>query len=114
MDITADADYRYAMLEEPVPAGCEVGPGDDRNQPQGLAFEDGGGGYVRQEVRDNRVVFFFDALPKGRTTLTYRLHAETPGTYRALPGIGSLVYFPEIRGSSLPATAIVTEAGEWE
>src|SRR5439155_21053386 len=24
VEITADADYRYAMLEDPIPAGCEV------------------------------------------------------------------------------------------
>ena len=24
LEITADADYRYAMLEDPIPAGCEV------------------------------------------------------------------------------------------
>ena len=109
VEITADANYRYAMLEEPIPAGCEVEPGDDQYRPAGLVYEEGGGGYARQETRDNRVVFFFDSLPKGKTRLTYRLHVETPGLYRILPGIAFLVYFPEIRGNGLPVHARITE-----
>jgi uncharacterized protein YfaS (alpha-2-macroglobulin family) len=114
VDVTADANYLYAMIEEPIPAGCEVQPGDQQYRPQQIYFEGnqyGGypGGYVRQEVHDNRVVFFFDSLPKGRTRLIYHLHAETPGLYRILPGIGSLVYFPEIRGNSLPVHAKVID-----
>ena len=124
VEITADADYRYAMVEEPIPAGCEVEPGDEQNRPAGLVYEGSGGGYgngygngyggsrggyARQETHDNRVVFFFDALPKGKTRLTYRLHAETPGLYRILPSIASLVYFPEVRGNGLPVHARITE-----
>jgi uncharacterized protein YfaS (alpha-2-macroglobulin family) len=118
LEITADADYRYATMEEPLPAGFEVAPGDEQYRPMGLAFDrldqNGlpiayGGGYVHQEVRDNRVVFFFDDLPKGRTSLTYRLHAETPGEYRILPGTASLVYFPEIRGTAAPARAEIID-----
>ena len=109
VEITADANYRYAMLEEPIPAGCEVEPGDDQFRPSGLVYEEGGGGYARQETRDNRVVFFFDSLPKGKTRLTYRLHAETPGLYHILPSLASLVYFPEIRGNGLPVHARITE-----
>jgi len=108
VDVTADANYKYAMLEEPIPAGCEVAPPDETFRPWGLAFENGTG-YVRQEVRDNRVVFFFSDLPKGKATFTYRLHAETPGIYRILPSIASLVYFPEIRANSAPARARIGE-----
>jgi uncharacterized protein YfaS (alpha-2-macroglobulin family) len=108
VDVTADANYRYALLEEPIPAGCEVAPPDEMLRPWGLAFENGGG-YVRQEVRDDRVVFFFSDLPKGRATLTYRLHAETPGNFRILPSVASLVYFPEIRGNSAPVRARIGE-----
>ena len=100
VEITADADYRYVQLEEPIPAGCEVAPieGSDGSYP--LDSSEGAAGYSRQEVRDDRVVFFFDSLPKGRTRLTYRLRAETPGSYQVLPGLASLTYYPEIRGNS--------------
>jgi uncharacterized protein YfaS (alpha-2-macroglobulin family) len=108
VEITAEANYRYALLEEPIPAGCEVAPPDEMLRPLGLTFETGGG-YVRQEVRDNKVVFFFNDLPKGRARLIYRLHAETPGTYRILPSLASLVYFPEVRGNSAPVKARIGE-----
>ncbi|MBV9848349.1 MAG: hypothetical protein JO250_01550, partial [Armatimonadetes bacterium] len=109
VEITADADYRYAMLEDPIPAGCEVAPGagEDGNFP--LDFSEGNVGYTRQETRDNRVVFFFDNLPKGKTRLTYRLRAETPGSYRILPGVASLTYFPDVRGNSGLATSQIGE-----
>lgn len=101
VDITADADYRYVQLEDPIPAGCEVAGSTGSNDGSYPAdFSDGSLGYTRQEIRDNRVVFFFDSLPKGRTQVTYHLHAETPGAYQVLPGIASLTYFPEIRGNS--------------
>lgn len=100
VDLTADADYRYALLEEPIPAGCEV-------MPEGDTDDDSTRGGIRREVHDNRLVFFFDALPQGRTHLTYRLRTETPGTFRILPSIASLVYFPEVRGNSGLATVQV-------
>ncbi len=100
VEINADAAYRYVQVEDPLPAGCEVVSGNGEDGAYPLDSSDGAAGYARQEVRDNRVVFFFDSLPKGRTRLTYKLKAETPGVYQVLPGIASLTYFPEVRGSS--------------
>lgn len=99
-EIIAGTDYRYVQLEDPIPAGCEVSPGGGEDGSYPLDSSEGATGYTRQEVRDDRVVFFFDSLPKGRTRLTYRLHAETPGAYQVLPSLAALTYFPEIRGSS--------------
>ncbi len=100
VDLTADADYRYALLEEPIPAGCEVVPEDDTDGRDDRIN-------IRREVHDNRLVFFFDKLPQGRLHLAYRLRTETPGTFRILPSIASLVYFPEVRGNSGLATVNV-------
>ncbi len=99
-EITAAENYKYAVVEDPIPAGCEVDTSESIVQ---------GGYFMRREVRDNRVVFFFDNLPKGKTEVTYRLHAETPGVYRILPSIGSLAYFPEVRGNSAPVKARITD-----
>ncbi|MDQ2686232.1 MAG: MG2 domain-containing protein [Armatimonadota bacterium] len=106
VELTADADYRYGILEEPIPAGCEVKTPEDGNPP---VESSGSTGYVRQEVRDSKVVFFFDSLPHGKTTVSYTLHAETPGAYRILPSLASLVYFPEVRGNSGLAKAQIGE-----
>ena len=100
VEITADSDYRYVQLEDPLPAGCEVVSSDSDDGRYPLDSSEGVAGYTRQEVRDDRVVFFFDSLPKGRTRLTYKLRAETPGAYQVLPDLASLTYYPEIRGNS--------------
>ncbi len=103
-ELEADAHYRYAILEDPIPSGCEVAPPSSSDGRFAMpAFIDGERmrpAFVRQEVRDDRVVFFLNDLPKGRTRLTYRIHTEAPGLCRVLPATASLVYFPEVRGNS--------------
>ncbi|MFQ6131352.1 MAG: alpha-2-macroglobulin [Armatimonadota bacterium] len=87
--VLAEENMRYVLLEEPIPAGCEVVAGDDR--PYGEAWD-------RREVWDNRVVFFFDYLPKGEHFVEYVLRTEAPGQYNILPSMATLMYFPEVRG----------------
>jgi uncharacterized protein YfaS (alpha-2-macroglobulin family) len=106
--------YRYVTLEEPIPAGYEVAPQDNPSQNQ-YAFSSSGNPdqdyYWRRDVRDDKVVYFFNRLPAGRTTRSYTLHAETPGFYSILPAIASLTYFPEIRGNSGLVQVQVVEQG---
>ena len=110
VEINADADYRHVTVEDPVPAGCQIESAGDGQSSYPVDFcENGDAGYIRQEVRDSKVVFFFDHLPKGRTRLTYRLDAETPGRYRILPDIAALTYFPEVRGNSGLASVQIGE-----
>ena len=47
---------------------------------------------------DNRIVFFFDYLPRGMHEVSYVLRTEAPGLYNILPSTASLMYFPEVRG----------------
>ncbi len=116
LEVTADANYRYVLLEDPIPAGCEV----DENEEGVSSILDSdailrpfsgefGSSYVRREVKDNHVAFLCDSVPEGRSHFHYRLHAETPGDYRVLPSIATLVYLPEIRGNSAPVRATILE-----
>ena len=89
LQLTVKEDIHYAMLEEPIPAGCEVISGDD--SPWGKPWD-------RREVWDNRIVFFFDYLPRGMHEVSYVLRTEAPGLYNILPSTASLMYFPEVRG----------------
>jgi len=103
--IDADANYQYVMVEDPIPAGCEVMDEDDDNQSYRLSGDWYGGdspyrSFVRREVRDNRVVFFVSYMQKGPVYINYRLYAQTPGIYRILPTQAYLTYFPEISGTS--------------
>ncbi len=89
VQVTVNEDIHYAMLEEPIPAGCEVLSGDD--SPWGQAWD-------RREVWDNRLVFFFDYLPRGVHEMSYVMRTEAPGLYNILPSTASMMYFPEVRG----------------
>lgn len=87
--LKANEDLHYAMLEEPIPAGCEVIGGDEEpwNNP-----------WDRREVWDRRIIFFFDYLSEGVHEISYVMRAEAPGAYKILPSTASLMYFPEVRG----------------
>jgi uncharacterized protein YfaS (alpha-2-macroglobulin family) len=52
------------------------------------------------ELRDEKVVFFIGLLEQGQHILRYKLRAETPGHFHALPASGAAMYAPEIRAIS--------------
>jgi uncharacterized protein YfaS (alpha-2-macroglobulin family) len=85
-------DYEYVLFEDMKPAGFE--PDDVRS---GYTWE-GLGAY--REFRDNRVAFFVRALPLGKHNLSYRLRAEIPGKFSALPAKANGMYAPELRANS--------------
>jgi len=106
VNITANANYKYVMLEEPIPAGCEVIDSDDMSpflpQPYGC----------RREVRDNKVVYYFDSLPSGLTQVSYSLATLTPGTFSIIPGNVSLVYAPEVRATENFGAATIVDSSD--
>jgi len=85
-------DYEYILLEDMKPAGLEpveVRSGYTRNAM---------GAYV--EYRDNRVVLFQRRLARGTHSISYRMRAEIPGRFSALPARISAMYAPELKGNS--------------
>jgi uncharacterized protein YfaS (alpha-2-macroglobulin family)/tetratricopeptide (TPR) repeat protein len=90
--IESKNDYEYILLEDMKAAGCEpvaVQSGYNGNEL---------GAYM--ELRDNRVALFVRNLARGRHSLSYRMRAETPGQFSALPTCASAMYAPELRGNS--------------
>ena len=79
-------------VEDMKAAGCE--PVDIQS---GYAAN-GLGAYM--ELRDERVCFFVRALARGKHSLSYRLRAEVPGQFSALPTRASAMYAPELRANS--------------
>jgi hypothetical protein len=92
LEIDSKNDYEYLVFEDMKAAGFE--PVDLRSGYSGSAL----GAYV--EFRDERVVFFVRALPRGKHSVSYRMRAETPGRFAALPTRASAMYAPELRGNS--------------
>jgi len=85
-------DYEYLIFEDKKAAGFE--PVDLRSGYNGNAL----GAYM--ELRDDRVNFFVRRLPRGKYSLAYRVRAEVPGKFSALPTVGQAMYAPELKGNS--------------
>jgi hypothetical protein len=85
-------DYEYIVFEDMKAAGCEpvaLRSGYNANEL---------GAYM--ELRDNRVTFFVRQLARGRHSVSYRMRAEIPGEFSALPTRASAMYAPELKGNS--------------
>jgi alpha-2-macroglobulin len=90
--IESKNDYEYILFEDMKAAGCEpvaVQSGYNGNEL---------GAYM--ELRDNRVALFVRNLARGRHSVSYRMRAEIPGRFSALPTKASAMYAPELRGNS--------------
>jgi uncharacterized protein YfaS (alpha-2-macroglobulin family) len=95
VELTIDSsnDYEYLVFEDMKAAGLE--PVDIRS---GYAWGDGLSSNV--ELRDEKVALFVDRLPQGTRVLRYRMRAEIPGKFHALPTNGYAMYAPEVRAIS--------------
>ncbi len=90
--IASKNDYEYIVFEDMKAAGFEPvkvrsGYGDD-----------GMGAYV--EYRDEKVVFFVRRLARGTHSVSYRMRAEIPGRFSALPTKAAAMYAPELKANS--------------
>ncbi len=98
--IRTERDYEYLAFEDPKPAGCEP-----LQLQSGSAWENGLWGNV--ELRDEKVVFFASALSAGEHMLRYKLRAETPGVFRAMPASGFAMYTPDICGNTMEQVVVI-------
>lgn len=92
LEIDSKNDYEYLLFEDPKASGfesVEVRSGYNGNEMHA---------YV--EFRDERVAFFVRALARGQHSLSYRLRAEIPGKFSALPTKASAMYAPELKANS--------------
>lgn len=92
LEIESKNDYEYIVFEDMKAAGfepVEVRSGYNRE-----------GMHAYVEYRDERVVFFCRSLARGKHSVKYRVRAEIPGKFNALPTKISAMYAPELRGNS--------------
>ena len=92
LEIASKNDYEYVMFEDMKAAGFE--PVEVRSGYNGNDM----GAYV--EFRDERVCFFVRQLARGQNSVSYRLRAEIPGQFSALPTKASAMYAPELKANS--------------
>jgi uncharacterized protein YfaS (alpha-2-macroglobulin family) len=90
-------DWRYLMLEDPIPAGTEQvenEEGYDLEKPASWFFGS------EREFRDDRTTFFLTDFTRGRYEFTYMLKVTQPGTFSAMPARISPMYVPGVSASS--------------
>jgi hypothetical protein len=92
LSIDSKNDYEYILIEDMKAAGfgpAELLSGYDGNEL---------GAYA--EFHDDRVSFFCRTLARGQHSVSYRLWAQTPGQFGALPARISAMYAPELTANS--------------
>jgi hypothetical protein len=93
LKVRAPRDFEYVLIEDPLPAGCEVADAGKVDRSEWRNW------WADQEVRDEKVTFFARRLPRGESTLEYHLRPEIPGDYHVMPTEIYAMYEPEIRAS---------------
>ena len=90
--IRSKNDYEYIVFEDMKAAGFEPVKVRSGYARTGL------GAYM--ELRDEKVCFFVRRLARGKHSVSYRLRAEIPGKFSALPTRAYAMYAPELKANS--------------
>ena len=110
--VKTDVARRYVAVVDPLPAGIEP-----LNTKLATVRRSRGSRSDRQtwkdywdhtELRDSEARAFRDYLPKGETTLTYRVRVALPGKYTRMPARVEQMYAPEVNGRSAVVRVEVT------
>ena len=92
LEIDSKNDYEYVVFEDMKAAGFE--PVETQSGYNGNDLN------AYMELRDERVCFFARTLARGKHSVAYKLRAEIPGKFSALPTRASAMYAPELRANS--------------
>ncbi len=92
LEIDSKNDYEYVIFEDLKAAGVEAVDLQSGYTSGGL------GAYV--EYRDERVAFFLRSLSRGKHSVSYRVRAEIPGKFSALPARAWAMYAPELKANA--------------
>ncbi len=90
LTIISPKEYKYVILEDYLPAGFEAA---DRGRLESWEWTFW---WVDRDVRDDRVSFYIETLPKGKKVIEYEVRAIVPGTYKALAPTVQGMYDPKI------------------
>jgi uncharacterized protein YfaS (alpha-2-macroglobulin family) len=93
LKVSAGTPRDYVLVEDPIPAGCRV---VERTDISPWAWDRW---WSYMDVRDDRVAVFVTHLPPGDHVIEYKLRADVPGKYAAMPTVTYGMYEPDIRGS---------------
>jgi alpha-2-macroglobulin len=93
LTINTPKPYDYVVIEDPLPAGCEV---TERGDLESWEWDFW---WADMEARDEKVAFFARTLRQGKSVLEYHLRPQIAGDYHVMPTNVESMYNPEVRGS---------------
>ena len=99
--IDSKNDYEYLLFEDMKASGFEAV--EQRSGYGGKGLQ----AYI--EYRDNRVALFTRVLPRGQHSISYRMRAEIPGKFSALPTKAAAMYAPELKANSDEIKLIIVD-----
>lgn len=108
LTVVSPRDRRFVVVNDPVPAGCEVVQTDFETESAEMARilqaasagRDGSSTFTHFEKAGDRVALFADGLSAGEHTFSYLVRANQPGNF-TLPGTrAEEIYHPEVFGTT--------------
>ncbi len=101
------SEWRYLMIEDPIPSGAESIARDDLYQldQEPPWWTRRWSGY--RELRDDRATFFSYWFPRGQAEYTYLLKVVNPGVFRVSPTRVEPMYQPQYLSTSDTITVTV-------
>ena len=108
LTVAGGGDWRYLLVEDPIPAGTEA---MRARASYPLQREAAWARLSQEEFRDDRSAFFLEQLENGRADLVYLLKVVSEGTFRAAPARVVPMYVPDVHASSEPFTLTIGPAG---
>jgi uncharacterized protein YfaS (alpha-2-macroglobulin family) len=93
------SDWNYLMIEDPIPAGTEFIPRDDkyelRNRPPWWSYY-----FTRREMHDDRMAIFERDFNAGQRDYFYLLKVVNPGNFAVSPTRVQPMYQPSVMATS--------------
>lgn len=94
LTVQSSATFTHMMLEDNIPAGCEI---VDRGD---VSYDEWYHWWVGQDIRDDRISFYLDEVSVGKHTVEYQMRAGFTGTYAAMPAQVFSMYDPAVRATT--------------
>lgn len=93
------SEWRYVMLEDPIPAGTEFIERDNvyelKNRPPWWEYI-----FTRRELHDDRLAIFQTYFPRGQQQYFYLLKVVNPGVFQVSPARVGPMYQPSVMATS--------------
>jgi uncharacterized protein YfaS (alpha-2-macroglobulin family) len=97
------SDWRYLIVEDPIPAGTEFIEHDElyqiANKPPWWQYW-----FTRRELHDNRMAIFQTHFPEGQQQYFYVLRVVNPGLFHVSPARVQPMYQPEHQATTKSRT----------